>query len=87
MFKALYSHVNNVIEKYLQIYFHILLYLQWEKKEKIKLKQVLNHLIHNDKKLKIKTNGIYTNLYINETTLAPCLFMWSLSLLLEGSVH
>ena len=45
MFKALYSHVNNIIEKYLQIYNHILLYLQWVKKEKI------------------KTNGIYTNLY------------------------
>ena len=25
MFKALYSHVNNIIEKYLQIYNHILL--------------------------------------------------------------
>ena len=50
MFKALYSHVNNIIEKYLQIYNHILLYLQWVKKEKIKLKEVLNHLIHSDKK-------------------------------------
>ena len=48
MFKALYSHVNNIIEKYLQIYNHILLYLQWVKKEK--LKQLLNHFIHNDKK-------------------------------------
>ena len=35
MFKVLYSHVN-IIEKYLQIYNHILLYLQWVKKEKIK---------------------------------------------------
>ena len=50
MFKALYSHVNNVIEKYLQIYDHVLLCLQWVKKEKIKLKQPSNHLIHNDKK-------------------------------------
>ena len=25
MFKALYSHVNNIIEKYLQIYNHILI--------------------------------------------------------------
>ena len=63
MFKALYSHENNIIEKYLQIYNHILLYLQWVKKKKIKLKQLLNH-IHNDKKKrgKIKTNAIYTNL-------------------------
>ena len=49
MFKALYSHVNNIIEKYLQIYNHILLYLQWVKKEKVKLKQLFNR-IHNDKK-------------------------------------
>ena len=56
MFKALYNHVNNIIEKYLQIYYHILIYLQWIKKEKLKLKQLLNH-IHNDKKReKIKTN-------------------------------
>ena len=34
MFKALYSHVNNIIEKYLQIYNHIVIYLQWIKKEK-----------------------------------------------------
>ena len=33
MFKALYSHVNNIIEKYLQIYNHILLYLQWVNNE------------------------------------------------------
>ena len=26
MFKALYSHVNNIIDKYLQIYNRILLY-------------------------------------------------------------
>ena len=49
MFKAVYSHVNNIIEKYLQIYNHILLYLQWVKKEKVKLKQLFNR-IHNDKK-------------------------------------
>ena len=49
MFKALYNHVNNITEKYLQIYDHILIYLQWIKKEKLKLKQLLNH-IHNDKK-------------------------------------
>ena len=41
MFKALYSHVNNIIEKYLQIYNHILLYLQWVKKEKIKTKATI----------------------------------------------
>ena len=29
MFKALYSHVNTIIDKYLQIYNHILLYLKW----------------------------------------------------------
>ena len=49
MFKALYSHVNNIIDKYLQIYNHILLYLQWLKKEKkLKLKQLLNYFIHNN---------------------------------------
>ena len=41
MFKALYSHINNIIEKYLQIYNHILLYLQWVKKEKIKTKATI----------------------------------------------
>ena len=41
MFKVLYSHVNNIIEKYLQIYKHILLYLQWVKKEKIKTKAII----------------------------------------------
>ena len=42
MFKALYSdHVNNIIEKYLQIYNYILLYLQWVKKEKIKTKATI----------------------------------------------
>ena len=34
MFKALYSHVNNIVDKYLQIYNHILLYLQWVKRKK-----------------------------------------------------
>ena len=33
MFKALYSHVNNIIKTYLQIYNHILLYLRWLKKK------------------------------------------------------
>ena len=42
MFKALYSYVNNIIEKYLQIYNHILLYLQWVKKEKIKTKATIS---------------------------------------------
>ena len=41
MIRALYSHVNNIIEKYLQIYSHILLYLQWAKKEKIKTKATI----------------------------------------------
>ena len=31
MFKALYSNVNNIIDKYLQIYNHLLLYSQWLK--------------------------------------------------------
>ena len=52
MFKALYSHVNTITEKYLQIYNHILLYLQWvKKKEKIKTKATIK-----------PSNGIYTNL-------------------------
>ena len=41
MFKALYSHVNNIIENYSQIYNYILLYLQWVKKETIKTKATI----------------------------------------------
>ena len=41
MFKALYSHVNNVTDKYLQIYSHILLYLQWVKNKKNKTKAAI----------------------------------------------
>ena len=65
MFKALYSHVNNIIDKYLQIYNHILIIFTMSKKKgkKLKLKQLLNFFIHNDfKKGKIKTNAIYTKL-------------------------
>ena len=65
MFKALYSHVNNITDKYLQIYNHILIIFTMSKKKrkKLKLKQLLNFFIHNDlKKGKIKTNAIYTNL-------------------------
>ena len=40
MFKALYNHVNNIIEKYLQIYDHILIYLQWIKKVQLKERRV-----------------------------------------------
>ena len=39
MFNALYSHVNNIVDKYLQIYNHILLYLQWVKRKK-KIKKI-----------------------------------------------
>ena len=38
MFKALYSHINNIMDKYLQIYNHILLYLQWVRKKEKKIK-------------------------------------------------
>ena len=65
MLKALFSHVNNIIDKYLQIYNHILIIFTMSKKKgkKLKLKQLLNFFIHNDlKKGKIKTNAIYTNL-------------------------
>ena len=60
MFKALYSHVNNIIDKYLQIYNHILIIFTMSKKrKKLKLKRLLNYFIHNDeKKGKIKTNAI-----------------------------
>ena len=34
MFKALYSHVNNIINKYLQIYNHIL----YNEKKTVKIK-------------------------------------------------
>ena len=33
MFKALYSHVNNIIDKYLQIYNHILIIFTMSKKK------------------------------------------------------
>ena len=46
LFKALYSHVNNIIDKYLQIYNHILIIFTMSKKKG--LKQVLNYFIHND---------------------------------------
>ena len=61
MFKALYSHVNNIIDKYSQIYNHILIIftMSTKKGKKLKLKQLLNFFIHNDlKKGKIKTNAI-----------------------------
>ena len=50
MFKALYSHVNNIIDKYLQIYNHILIIFTMSKKKgkKIKLKQLLNYFILNN---------------------------------------
>ena len=53
MFKALYSHVHNIIDKYLQIYNHILLYLQWVKKRKNSNQNnyysfFINDFIHDD---------------------------------------
>ena len=66
MFKALYSHVNNIIEKYLQIYNHILLYLQWVKKEKIKTKATP---IHNDKKREKLKLTQYIQIYKNNDPL------------------
>ena len=49
MFKALYSHVNNIVDKYLQIYNHILIiFTKSKKKEKLKLKQLLNYFIRNN---------------------------------------
>ena len=42
MFKALYSHVNNIIDKYLQIYSHILIiFTMGKKKEQIKTKATI----------------------------------------------
>ena len=42
MFKALYSHENNIIDKYLQIYYHILIIFTMSKKqEKIKTKATI----------------------------------------------
>ena len=38
MFKALYSLVNNIIDKYLQIYNHILIIFTMSKKKKEKIK-------------------------------------------------
>ena len=51
MFKAPYSHVNNIIDKYLQIYNHILIIFTISKKKKrkkLKLKQRLNYFTRND---------------------------------------
>ena len=42
MFKVLYSHVNNIIDKYLQIYNHILIMFTMSKKrKKIKTKATI----------------------------------------------
>ena len=42
MFQALYSHVNNIINKYLQIYNPILIiFTMSKKKEKIKTKATI----------------------------------------------
>ena len=42
MFMALYSHVNNIIDKYLQIYNHILIiFTMSKKKEKITTKATI----------------------------------------------
>ena len=42
MFKELYSHVKNIIDKYLQIYSHILIiFIMSKKKEKIKTKKTI----------------------------------------------
>ena len=42
MFKALYSHINNIIDKYLQIYNRILIiFTLSKKKEKIKTKATI----------------------------------------------
>ena len=42
MLKALFSHVNNIIDKYLQIYNHILIIFTMSKKEeKIKTKATI----------------------------------------------
>ena len=70
MFKALYSHVSNIIDKYLQIYNHILLYLQWlKKRKKLKLKQLLNHLIRKDKKKEKLKLTQYIQIYKNNDLL------------------
>ena len=70
MFKALYNHVNNIIEKYLQIYYHILIYLQWIKKEKLKLKQLLNHILNDKKKGKQLKLTQYVQIYKNNDPLS-----------------
>ena len=45
MFKALNSHVNNIIDKYLQIYNHILIIFTMSKKrEKIKTNAIYTYL-------------------------------------------
>ena len=49
MFKALYSHVNNIIDKYLQIYYHILIIFTMSKKrEKLKLTRYTQIYRNND---------------------------------------
>ena len=49
MFKALYSHVNNIIDKYLQIYNHILIIFTMSKKrDKLKLTRYTQIYRNND---------------------------------------
>ena len=45
MFKALYSHVNNIIEKYLQIYNHILINPNKKKKLYVKFPKKSKNLV------------------------------------------
>jgi len=54
MFKALYSHVNNIIEKYYK--FTTISYYIYNE-----LKQLLNHLIHNEKLKLTEYMQIYKN--------------------------
>ena len=50
MFKALYSHVNNILKKiFTNMQPYPIIFTMGKKEKKLKLKQLLNH-IHNDKK-------------------------------------
>ena len=71
MFKALYSHVNNITDKYLQIYNHILItFTMSKKRKKLKLTQYIQIYRNNDLLLQNLVNKfVLTDLLKLETVL------------------
>ena len=76
MFKALYSHVNNIIEKiFTNLQPYPIIFTISKKRKKLKLKQLLNHLIHNDKKRKKLKLTEYIQIYKNNDPIGVGMFV------------